>query len=38
MHYFVISNNTYNIFDIKTPADEIGYQPLHDAEQFYRQA
>jgi nucleoside-diphosphate-sugar epimerase len=35
-HYFVISNNTYNIFDIQTPAEEIGYRPVHDAEVFYR--
>ena len=35
-HYFVISDNTYNIFDIQTPADEIGYQPIHNAEDFYR--
>jgi nucleoside-diphosphate-sugar epimerase len=35
-HYFAVSNNTYNIFDLATPAREIGYQPLHDAEVFYR--
>ena len=35
-HSFVISNNTYNIFDIQTPADEIGYLPTHNAEDFYR--
>lgn len=34
-HYFVISNNTYNIFDIATPAREVGYQPIHNAEDFY---
>jgi len=31
-HYFVVSNNTYNIFDIEIPRDEIGYVPEHDAE------
>ncbi len=35
-HYFVISDNTYNIFDIQTPKDEIGYLPRHNAETFYR--
>ncbi len=34
-HYYVISNNTYNIFDIETSRREIGYQPTHDAESFY---
>ena len=34
-HYFVISDNTYNIFDIETPRSEIGYRPIHDAEVFY---
>lgn len=34
-HYYVISNNTYNIFDVETPAREIGYRPVHDAEVFY---
>ena len=35
-HYYVISNNTHNIFDIETPGREIGYEPIHDAESFYR--
>ena len=35
-HYFVISDNTYNIFDIQTPKEEIGYQPTHNAETFFR--
>ncbi len=35
-HYFVISDNKYNIFDIQTPKEEIGYLPRHDAETFYR--
>ena len=35
-HYFVISDNTYNIFDIQTPKEEIGYAPRHDAETFFR--
>lgn len=35
-HYFVISDNTYNIFDIQTPKEEIGYQPRHDAETYIR--
>jgi len=34
-HYFVVSNNTYNIFDIDIPRDEIGYDPIHNAEVFY---
>ncbi len=34
-HYFVISDNTYNIFDIETPRKEIGYEPVHNAEVFY---
>ena len=34
-HYFVISANTYNIFDIETPRSEVGYDPLHNAESFY---
>ena len=34
-HYFVISDNTYNIFDIQTPQEEIGYLPRHDAETFF---
>lgn len=34
-HYYVISNNTYNIFDIETPKREIGYEPTWDAEMFY---
>lgn len=33
-HYFVISDNTYNIFDIETPRQEIGYEPVHNAETF----
>ena len=35
-HYFVISDNTYNIFDIQTPKEEIGYRPRHNAETFFR--
>lgn len=35
-HYYVISDNTHNIFDIATPRREIGYEPKHDAESFYR--
>lgn len=35
-HYYVISDNTHNIFDIGTPKREIGYEPKHDAEVFYR--
>lgn len=34
-HYYVISDNTYNIFDIETTRREIGYQPVHDAESMY---
>jgi nucleoside-diphosphate-sugar epimerase len=34
-HYFVVSNNTYNIFDLDIPRREIGYQPTHNAEIFY---
>ncbi len=34
-HYFVISNNKYNIFDIETPRREIGYEPVHDAERIH---
>jgi nucleoside-diphosphate-sugar epimerase len=34
-HYFVISDNKYNIFDIETPRKEIGYAPVWDAEMFY---
>ena len=37
-HYFVISDNTYNIFDIQTPKEEIGYLPTHNAETFFRQS
>lgn len=35
-HYFVISDNTYNIFDIQTPKEEIGYLPTHNAETHLR--
>ena len=35
-HYFVISDNTYNIFDIQTPKEEIGYAPRHNAETHLR--
>ena len=35
-HYFVISDNDYNIFDIETPRTEIGYQPVHNSEVFYK--
>ena len=31
-HYFVISDNDYNIFDIETPLNEIGYVSVHNAE------
>lgn len=34
-HYFVISNNKYNIFDIETPRREVGYEPVHDSEIWY---
>ena len=34
-HYFVISDNTYNIFDIETPKKEIGYAPKHDSESHF---
>jgi nucleoside-diphosphate-sugar epimerase len=34
-HYYVISDNTYNIFDIETTRREIGYRPTHDAESIY---
>ncbi len=34
-HYFVISDNTYNIFDIETPRREVGYKPQHNAETYY---
>lgn len=34
-HYFVISDNTYNIFDIETPKKEIGYAPRHNAESHF---
>ncbi|MDA1280792.1 MAG: hypothetical protein O3B95_12285 [Chloroflexi bacterium] len=34
-HYYVISNNTYNIFDIETTRREIGYEPRHNAETMY---
>lgn len=34
-HYYVISNNTYNIFDIETPKLEIGYDPQWDAEEHF---
>ena len=35
-HYFVVSDNTYNIFDIEIPRKEIGYAPVHNAEVFYQ--
>jgi len=34
-HYFVVSNNTYNIFDIEIQRQEIGYNPVHNSESFY---
>ena len=34
-HYFAISDNTYNIFDIETPRREVGYDPVHNAETQY---
>jgi len=34
-HYFVVSDNTYNIFDIEISKREIGYNPIHNAEVFY---
>lgn len=34
-NYFVVSNNTYNIFDLDLPRQEIGYAPTHNAEVFY---
>ena len=35
-HYYVISDNTYSIFDIETARREVGYEPVHNAEIFYR--
>ena len=35
-HYFAVSDNRYNIFDIETPRREVGYDPVHDAEIFFR--
>ncbi|MEE2754803.1 MAG: hypothetical protein VX910_12525 [Candidatus Latescibacterota bacterium] len=35
-HYYVISDNTYSIFDIETARKEVGYEPVHNAEVFYR--
>ena len=34
-HYFVISANTYIIFDIDTPQREVGSEPIHNAETYY---
>ena len=34
-HYYVISDNTYNVFDIETTRREIGYEPQHNAESMY---
>lgn len=34
-HYFVVSDNTYNIFDIEIQQKELGYTPIHNAEIFY---
>jgi nucleoside-diphosphate-sugar epimerase len=34
-HYYVISDNTYSVFDIETTRREIGYEPQHNAESFY---
>jgi nucleoside-diphosphate-sugar epimerase len=34
-HYYVISDNTYNVFDIETTRREIGYEPQHNAEFIY---
>jgi hypothetical protein len=34
-YYYVISDNTYNIFDIETTKNEIRYKPIHDAESMY---
>jgi len=34
-HYFVISDNDYNIFDIETPLKEVGYVSVHNAETYY---
>ena len=34
-HYFVISDNRHNIFDIETPRREVGYAPVHDSEVFF---
>jgi nucleoside-diphosphate-sugar epimerase len=33
-HYYVISDNKYNIFDIETARNEIGYEPKWDAEEI----
>ena len=35
-HYFVISGNRHNIFDIETPRREVGYTPVHDSEIFFK--
>ena len=32
-HYFVVSANTYGIFDYNTAEEEIGYRPIYDAEE-----
>ncbi|MBT5874668.1 MAG: hypothetical protein HOH43_14720 [Candidatus Latescibacteria bacterium] len=34
-HYFVISDNTYSIFDIATARRQVGYDPIHNAETYY---
>ncbi len=34
-HYFVTSNNRYNIFDLELPGREIGYAPTFDAEDTF---
>ena len=34
-HYFAISDNTYNIFDIETPRREVGYDPVHNSETYF---
>lgn len=35
-HYYVISDNTHNIFDIETARNEIGYAPEWDAEELWQ--
>ncbi len=34
-HYFAVSANTYNIFDIEIPRRQIGYDPVHNSEDYF---